>query len=395
MDEARHTSDRKGHVLLAGGGSAGHVFPGLAVGAALVDRGWRVSWLGRPAGMERDLVSRQEIEYHGLPARALVGRGLAAKAMALTTTGFSALRAAALVRRQKVDAVLGTGGYVCAPAFLGARLARRPAFLLEPNARAGTANRLLARWSDEVFLGFPETAVEIGTVAEKCRHTGIPVRSEFFRDSSLPPLPPRLLVLGGSQGAREINELLPPVVERLAVELGDLEVLHQTGAAHAESVQRDYAGRDLGHARVRVEAFLEDVASAMVGAHLIVSRAGALTLAEICAAGRGSVLLPLTIAAGHQKDNAERLVAADAARLVADQANDPAARTEATADLLMSLLGQSARLAAMGAAARSLARPDAAAEIAATIVERVDGIVRVDRDVRTNSESAPPRRGNG
>ena len=352
---------RRGHVLLAGGGTAGHVHPGLAVGEALAVRGWRVSWLGRRAGMERDLVTRRGVRYHGLPARALLGRGAAAKAGALATTALSALRAGVLVRREKVDAVLGTGGYACAAGVLGARLAGRPAFLLEPNARAGTANRWLARWSREVFLGFAGTAAEIGAAS---RYTGVPVRAEFFAAAPLPAPPPRLLVLGGSQGAHEINRLLPPLVERLAAKVGELEVVHQCGAAHRQAVESHYAARNLGPARVEVAPFIDDVAAAMAACHLVISRAGALTLAEICAAGRASVLVPLAIAAGHQRDNAEHLVAAGAAVI----AMGGAERAGETADLLADLLKRPERLTAMGAAARALARPDAAAGIAEAMV---------------------------
>ncbi len=369
------------HALLSGGGSGGHVFPGLAIAEELAARGWSVSWAGSRRGPEARLVSRRRITFHDLPARPVVGQGFAGKARAAATLVHSAWRARSLVRRLDARIVVGTGGYASAPAVVGARLAARPAFLIEPNADAGVANRLLSRLAKEAAVAFDETASQLACPS---RTTGVPVRSEFFRlaaanDQELPPAPPlRLLVLGGSQGARQINQLVPRALGLLGSRIGALEVCHQTGDAHRSTTLEAYRDAGLadasetegrgklagvpasgGQIRYRVVAFLDRMADAMARSHLIVSRAGAITLAEICACGRPSLLVPLALAAGHQAGNARRLAEAGAAAML-----PPAATAEDLAEVLAGLLGDRTRLADMARSARSLGRPDAAAAIA-------------------------------
>jgi UDP-N-acetylglucosamine--N-acetylmuramyl-(pentapeptide) pyrophosphoryl-undecaprenol N-acetylglucosamine transferase len=346
------------HALLAGGGTGGHVFPALAVAEELAARGWRVSFTGSAAGIEARLVGERGIPFHPLPARPLVGRGLVAKARSLTTLAGSAAAASGLIRRIGADVVLGTGGYVSAPAVVGARLARRPALLLEPNAHAGVANRWLSRWARGAAVGYRETIRELKC---PCWVTGIPVRAAFF---SVPALDGgegslRLLVLGGSQGAQQINQALPAVAARLLARLPALRILHQAGARNLEETRQAYAAVGLADERVEVVPFLDDVAGAMAASHLLVSRAGAITLAEICAAGRPSLLLPLTIAQGHQVGNAQLLAGAGAAEVMSTDVT-----SDRLADRLEALLGDLPALARMGRAARALARPRAVADIA-------------------------------
>jgi len=349
------------HVLLAGGGTGGHVFPALAVAEELAARGWRVSFTGSETGIEARLVAERGIPFHPLPAKPLVGRGLTAKIQSLTTLTGSAFAASKLIRRLGADAVLGTGGYVSAPAVLGARLARRPALLLEPNAHAGVANRWLSRFATGAAVGYRETIPELKC---PCWVTGIPVRSAFFSvpEPESTGAEPRLLVLGGSQGAQQINQAMPAVAARLLAHLPGLRILHQAGARNLEETQRSYAAAGLlgDGARVDVVPFLDNVAGAMAACQLLVSRAGAITLAEICAAGRASLLLPLAIAQGHQMGNAQLLAAAGAAEVV------PSADLTADllADRLAALLADLPGLARMGRAVRSLARPRAVADIA-------------------------------
>lgn len=351
------------HVLLAGGGSGGHVFPALAVEEELRARGWRVSFTGMQGGMEERLVTARGIPFHPLPARPLVGRGLGAKIGALATLVRSAVSARRLIRDIGAHVVMGTGGYVSAPAVLGARLARRPVLLLEPNATAGVANRWLSRIATAADVGYREALAGL-----KCpsRVTGVPVRAAFFAvPEALPAGPPRLLILGGSQGARQVNAALPPAAKLLLARLPELRILHQAGARNLEETQAAYEKEGLAAPAVEVVPFLEDVAGAMAASHLLVTRAGANTLGEICAAGRPSILIPLSIAAGHQMDNARRVAEAGAAELI------PADRfsAEALADRVSELLADALRLAAMARAARSLARPQAAAEIAGHLEE--------------------------
>jgi UDP-N-acetylglucosamine--N-acetylmuramyl-(pentapeptide) pyrophosphoryl-undecaprenol N-acetylglucosamine transferase len=359
------------HVLLAGGGTGGHVFPALAVGEALAARGWRVSFAGSEQGLEARLVPARGIPFHALPARPLLGRGLFGKAQALTTLAGSARAASALIGRLGVDVVLGTGGYVSAPAVLGARFTGKPILLLEPNARAGVANRWLSRWATGAAVGYRDT---INDLKCRCWVTGVPVRAAFFavpplQPESLPslasPTMPRLLVLGGSQGARQINQTVPAAVARLAQRLPALSVLHQAGEKNLEETRQAYAEAGVEPRQVEVVPFLDDVAGAMAASHLLISRAGAITVAEICAAGRPSVLLPLVIAKAHQVDNARLLAEEGAAEM-----RTPAQVTaDGLADLLAELLTDGGRLARMGRAARSLARPGAAAAIADRLEE--------------------------
>ncbi len=377
-DEPRDRAPRRGaaaehHALLAGGGTGGHVFPALAVADELLARGWRVSFAGSPGGLEARLVPERGIPFHGLAARPLLGRGPLAQARALATLARSAVSAAALIRRLGASVVLGTGGYVSAPAVMGARLVGRPVLLLEPNARAGVANRWLSRWATAAAVGYAETA---GGLHCPATVTGVPVRRAFFAamPASAPAPagagattsagaaapPPRLLVLGGSQGARQLNRALPAAAAQLLAAMPELRILHQAGARHLDETRAAYAAAGVPATRAEVVPFLDDVAGAMAASGLLVSRAGAITVAEICAAGRAVLLAPLAIAAGHQQDNARLLAAAGGAEVlsVADLEPGPLGAR------LAGLLGDGARLAAMGRAARSLARPDAAAAIA-------------------------------
>lgn len=355
------------HVLLAGGGTGGHIFPALAVGEELTARGWRVSFAGSGTGLEARIVPERGIPFHALPARPLVGKGPLAKVQSLATLGRSAFAASRLLRRIGAHVVLGTGGYASGPALVGARLAGRPVLLLEPNARAGTANRWFSRWAAGAAVGWRETMSDL-----KCPSwvTGVPVRAAFFGvPAELPPADPlRLLVLGGSQGAQQINLAMPQAAARLFALLPSLRIVHQAGARNLESAREAWARTGFGPDRVEVVPFLDDVAGAMAGSHLLVSRAGAITLAEICAAGRASLLVPLAIAQGHQVDNARVLADAGAAEMVTSGELTP----ERLADRLLELLDDLPRLARMGQAARSLAHPRAVAEIADHL-ERLGG----------------------
>jgi len=330
-------------VLLAGGGSGGHVFPALAVGDELAARGWQVDFAGAAAGMEARLVGERGLSFHPLPALPFVGRGLVDRLRALWTLVRSIFAARRLIRGLGIAVVVGTGGYVSAPAVLGAALAGRPSLLLEPNAVPGTANRWLSLWASDAAIAFDGCA---GLLRCGAGVTGVPVRAEFaaLPDEPARREPLRMLVAGGSQGAEQLNRLVPAALGRLA------------GSAAGSGPE------------VRVADFVADMAAELGAAHLVVSRAGAITAAEICNAGRASLLVPLTLAGGHQADNARALAEAGAAVVL------PSAglAAEPLADELGTLLADRGRLAAMGRAARSLARPDAAAAIAER-VERLAG----------------------
>ena len=353
------------HVLVAGGGSGGHVFPALAVAEHLVERGWRMSWLGRHSGLERDLVTSRGLPYHALSARAIVGRTVGQRAMAMGGMGISALRARRLIRHIGASVVLGTGGFVSGPGVMGAKLAGCPIVLLEPNVVPGVANRWLSRWANVAAVACPETGRQLSCpIAE----TGVPIRTEFSQPAT--PLdfdgPLRLLVLGGSQGAQQLNDWLPTAVEKLAARYPGIQVTHQVGAGNMERARTGYDQRNLTAVDLSLVPFLEDVRAEMSRSHLIISRAGAITLAEICAVGRASLLLPLALAGAHQSGNARRLVEAGAAVLLEPDDLD----VEGLSQTLIGLVDDRHRLQQMAAAALGLARPRASLEIA-DLIERV------------------------
>lgn len=366
--EGRYGSQGR-HALLAGGGTGGHVFPALAVAQELLQRGWRVSFAGQARGLEARIVAQRGVDFYPLAARPVVGRALTRQVAALGVLGRGALQARALIRRLGIEVVLGTGGFVSAPAVVGARLARRRVILLEPNAQAGAANRWLSRLAHGACVAYDETPA-----AFHCPTwvTGVPVRREFFAadEGAFPaPDPRRILVLGGSQGAAQLNELLPEVVARLARTFPHLEVLHQAGGSWVKATRSAYderlrGARTTAHAverpSVDVVSFIDDVPRAMAHAHLIISRAGAVTLAEVCASSRPAVLLPLRLAGAHQYKNAQALARAGAAVLARpeEQGGEP------LAGLVEKLLRDLDGLRAMGQKARHLARPDAARAIA-------------------------------
>ncbi|MGB5659020.1 MAG: undecaprenyldiphospho-muramoylpentapeptide beta-N-acetylglucosaminyltransferase [Thermoanaerobaculia bacterium] len=355
------------HALLAGGGSGGHVFPALAVADELRQRGWQVSWMGRMSGMERELVEARGLPYQGLSAKAVVGRRPFQKVAALGTLAASSWRARQMIRDSEADVVLGTGGYVSVPGVLGAALSKRPVVLLEPNAEAGSANRWLSRWASSAAVALPGME---GQLRCPSRVTGVPVRREFFaaRDTRPTSGALRLLVLGGSQGARQLNQLVPAALQQLGDRLAGLEVVHQVGEALQEEAESTYRKSNSRGHQVRVVPFLDDVAAEMAAADLVISRAGAITVAEICAAGRAAVLVPLALAGGHQVANAQRLAASGGAAVLTPETADAASLVI----LLESLLDDRQRLRSMGETLRGLAWPQAAESVADLLREAVE-----------------------
>lgn len=366
------------HVLLAGGGTGGHVFPALAVGDELRRRGCAVSFAGGD-GFEARLVPERGLPFHRLPSKPVLGRSIGGKVSALVTVLRGALAARKVIRREGVDAVLGTGGYASIPGVVGGFLAGKPVLLLEPNAKPGFANRSVSRWASGVAVAFETTCRHFHC---PCRVTGVPVRSEFFDVAeAVPSEVPRVLVLGGSQGALSVNLAMPLVMAEDALS-ENLSVVHQTGAAHLEVTREAYrkAGVDLDGEGGRVELvpFIEDVAGAMGAADLVISRAGALTVSEIAASGRAAVFVPLALAEGHQRDNARALETVGGARVV-EAPHEAEALAEELRPVLVELLADPDRLCTMGGACRESARAGATAAIADWLLELTG-----DRDERGN-----------
>lgn len=348
-------------VLIMAGGTGGHIFPGLAVADTLRSRGVPVAWLGAVGGMETQVVPAHAITLHTIAVRGLRGKGWKTRALAplmLTRAIVSALR---VLRRVKPRSVLSMGGYVAGPGGVAAWLLRCPLLVHEQNRVAGFTNRWLAARAQRVLEGF-DGALPGGTWA------GNPVREAI---AALPPPQarmvhrsgrPRLLVLGGSLGARALNQALPQALAQLPPARRP-EVLHQCGNRGIDEARQAY--RDAA-VEADVVPFIDDMAPTYGWADLAVCRAGALTLAELTAAGLGSVLVPFPHAVDdHQTRNAEVLVAVGAAELLPERELD----ISHLATRLDALLGDRGRCLDMAIAARGLARPEAAAVIADACME--------------------------
>lgn len=346
------------HLVVMAAGTGGHVIPGLAVAREMQRRGWSVSWLGTTGGMENALVPPTGIALDRIGFAGLRGKG----GWQMLTGGLRLLKAfwdcLRILRRRGASAVLGMGGYVCFPGGMMAALLGRPLVLVNADAALLLSNRALLPVADRVAFGFD------GPDAKKTRQavvTGNPVRAEI---ESLPPPqdryagrsgPLRLLVVGGSLGAQVLNQTLPQALALIAAARRP-QVTHQTGNAHHAAVAAAY---DAAGVAARVLPFIDDMARELADCDLMLCRAGAGTVSELCAAGVPAILVPLIVSTtAHQRDNARHLADAGAA-IHLPQAELSAQRL---ADELQRL--DRAALLAMAQRARALARPQAAARVA-------------------------------
>ena len=346
-------------VAIFAGGTGGHVYPALAVAAELSQRGYAVEWFGTERGLEARVVPEAGYPLHLLTVSGIRGKGILARLRGLASVLGALLQSLGLLRRLRPSCALGMGGYASGPAGLAAWLLRTPLVIHEQNSVAGTTNRILRRFASAVLAAYPEA---FGATAG-VRHVGNPVRAELLNsagdeydyrgDREL-----RLLVVGGSLGAKAINELVPLALQQL--ESGTrLAVKHQTGPAHAEDVRGLYA-RGSG-CEAEVHPYIEDMASMYRWADLVLCRAGALTVSELAVMGRPSILVPLPNAIdNHQFHNAAWLSEQGAAVLL-PQAEMTAA---SLAELLSGLAANPGRLRAMADAALSAASPMATRKVA-------------------------------
>jgi UDP-N-acetylglucosamine--N-acetylmuramyl-(pentapeptide) pyrophosphoryl-undecaprenol N-acetylglucosamine transferase len=354
------------HLVIMAAGTGGHIIPGLAVAREMQVRGWSVSWLGTREGMENKLVPPS-----GLPLDRIGFSGLRGKGLLHTLTGGLRLLKAfwdclLILRRRGADAVLGMGGYVCFPGGLMASLLNRPLVLVNADAALLLSNKALLPVADRVAFGFD------GTAAARVRQavvTGNPVRAEI---ESLPAPaerfaaregPLQLLVVGGSLGAKALNDTLPAALQQLPVAQRP-QVTHQTGGAHIDAVRSAYAQAGVD---AELLPFIDDMAQRLARCDLVVCRAGAVTVSELCAAGVPAILVPLILGTtSHQRDNAEFMARHGAA------IHQPQA--ELSPQRLAQLLGslQRAELLPMAERARALARPNAAARVA----DEIERLVR-------------------
>jgi UDP-N-acetylglucosamine--N-acetylmuramyl-(pentapeptide) pyrophosphoryl-undecaprenol N-acetylglucosamine transferase len=344
-------------VLIAAGGTGGHIYPGIAVAKEVTRRDSRavVRFVGTAHGLETRLVPQAGFELSLIESAGLKNVGLAGKVKGLLLLPKSFFAASRLIKEFRPDVVVGAGGYVSGPVLLTAALMRVPTLVMESNALPGFTNRRLALFVDAAAVSFEES---LPYFRGKGVVIGNPVRREFFEIPKKERDPARfsLLVFGGSQGARAINEAVVSALPHLDAHRGVLRVVHQTGEADFERVRAGYeaAGWN-GQADVR--KYLDDMVAFFDGSDLIICRAGATTTAELIAAGKASVMIPFPFAADdHQRKNAEALHKAGACVLVLQQD----ASGERLAREIGALVGDPERVTRMEAASRGLARGDAA-----------------------------------
>jgi UDP-N-acetylglucosamine--N-acetylmuramyl-(pentapeptide) pyrophosphoryl-undecaprenol N-acetylglucosamine transferase len=355
------------HLVVMAAGTGGHIMPGLAVAREMQSRGWTVSWLGTRQGMENRLVPPSGIALDTIGFSGLRGKGplhMATGGMRLLKAFWDCLR---LLRQRSADAVLGMGGYVCFPGGMMASLLGKPLVLVNADASLLLSNKALMPVADRVAFGFEGSAARS---AKQAVVTGNPVRAEI---EALPAPeeryagrggPLRMLVVGGSLGAKALNDVLPAAMQLLPAHKRP-ELLHQSGQGQADALRAAYAAAGV---QAEVRPFIDDMATEMGRCDLMLCRAGAVTVSELCAAGVPALLVPLIVSTtAHQRDNAIWLAGHGAALHLQQAELSPAALAQ-----VLSGLGREKDLLPMARKARALAQPRAAARVA----DLIEGLAR-------------------
>ena len=348
-------------VVIAGGGTGGHVFPGLAVARELRSLDVEVHWLGARRGLEAELVPERGLPITLVDLEGIHARNPAAAARAVALLPRAVITALRAVLRLGPTAVVGVGGYASAAGLGAAGLLGIPSVLQEQNSIPGWTNRFLAPFADLICCGFEDAVGAFPSMPAEW--TGNPVRADFFEVPDVAPHdPPRLLILGGSQGSLFLNRTLPRALAAMREAGLDVEIRHQAGVRWAEVVRTSYQDLKL---EATVTAFLAQPWKALAEADLVVARSGALTISELAAAGRGALLVPFAAAAGnHQEYNARSQERAGGALVLTEDE----ASTQRVAEVLDRLLRDRETLCTMGARARTMALPGAAARIAERVL---------------------------
>ncbi|KGQ37006.1 MULTISPECIES: undecaprenyldiphospho-muramoylpentapeptide beta-N-acetylglucosaminyltransferase [Gallibacterium] len=341
-------------LLVMAGGTGGHVFPAIAVANVLQQQGWQVEWLGTKDRMEAQLVPKHGIAIHFIEISGLRGKGIKALLAAPVKILRAILQARKIIKTYQPDAVLGMGGYVSGPGGVAAKLAGVPIILHEQNAVAGLTNKWLAKIATRVLQAFPTAFADAEVV-------GNPVRADLFalptpqqrfsqREGAL-----RILVVGGSQGARVLNLLMPKVAAQLTK---DVVIRHQAGKGNSEAIKALYPQ----NIKVNVSDFIDDMAAAYAWADVVICRSGALTVCEIAAAGVPAIFVPFQHKDQQQYLNARYLADAGAAEIIQ--------QAELTPERVVEFLQKWERptLLAMAEKAQSKAAPTAAQRVAETII---------------------------
>ena len=350
-------------ILIAGGGTGGHVVPALAIGRELRDvHGAEVRFVGTARGLETRMVPEAGFRLELVRSGQLKNVSLATRARTLLDLPLGVLHCLRLLREFRPQVVVGVGGYASGPAMIAALLLRLPTLAYEPNAVPGMTNRRLGKRVSAAAVNFAQTTRFFRNAVT----TGVPVRPEIF---TLPPrpfgAPPRLLITAGSQGAQVFNHTMPRIAAALFAEVPQLSIVHQAGPRHAESTRAAYAASGVDPARWHVAAFLDDMPAQYAAADVVMARSGS-TVAELCAAAKPSLLVPFPQAADdHQLHNAMVLAKAGAAIVLLQREVTDATLLRELSELLL----DAPRRQAMAEAARSLAKPGALQRIAAMVLQ--------------------------
>jgi len=349
--------------MIAGGGTGGHVVPALAIGRELRDKhGAEVRFVGTPRGIESRLVPEAGFRLELVRSGQLKNVSLITRLKTLSDVPLGVLHCLRLIREFRPQVVVGVGGYASGPAMIAAVLLRVPTLAYEPNAVPGLTNRLVGKHVSAAAVNFAQTSAYFRNAVV----TGVPVRAEIF---ALPAramdAAPRLLVTAGSNGALVFNETMPKIIAPLLAAVPGLTVVHQAGARRLEQTRAEFAASGADASRWSVEAFLTDMPTQYAAADLVLARAGS-TVAELCAAGKPSLLVPFAAAADdHQRKNAEVLAEAGAAVMLLQKDCTP----ESLLRELVALLNDAPRRATMAERAKSLAKPGALERIAAMVLK--------------------------
>lgn len=357
-------------LLVMAGGTGGHIFPALAVAQAMRERGWQVIWLGARNAMETRIVPQYDIPLETLAITGVRGKGLLKKLVQPWVQACAVLGACRVIMRYRPQAAIGFGGFTGFPGGVAMRLLRLPLLVHEQNSVAGLTNKTLSRLADRVLYAFPSAfAKRAAKQQEKYQCIGNPVRSVIT--AVVPPEarfagrqgPLRLLVVGGSLGAQVLNEVVPMALGQIPDTMRPL-VRHQAGEKHLDTLQANYAAAGV---QAECSAFIADMAAAYAEADLVLCRSGALTIAELAAAGVASILVPFPHAVDdHQTGNARYLSEAGAGILIRQPELDAARLTE----LLLSMTRE--RCLEMAQKARALGKPDATQSVVQAIEELAD-----------------------
>ena len=352
-------------VLIAAGGTGGHIYPGIAVAKEILrrDAGSEVLFVGTARGLEKKIVPENSFQLSLINSAGLKNVGFVGKLKGLIVLPRSFWEARKILKGFAPDVVVGAGGYVSGPVLLTAHFMGFPTLVMDSNALPGFTNRQLARFVDKAALTFDAAIPFFG---QKGVVTGNPVRKEFFNVTQRPVGESiNLLIFGGSQGARAINDAMMAALPLLSGQSAKLSITHQTGDSQFEAVRNGYAENGWPEADVR--PYISNMVEAFDASDLIISRAGATTCAEVAAAGKAAIMVPFPDAADdHQRKNAEALAVNGAARmLVQSELNG-----EALANELIDLISKPELIAEMGASARKMARPDAA-KVAVDMIEEL------------------------